>query len=238
MLVITLLSKSRKQVIATGRLALHSILRQGSEKVVKGFKVPLEDPKDHTVVACLHLMIQNAGVFIPVERIKRENRNLQTEGMRKVVSKEKDQIFKIDHSEDESEEDEDDLNNRENANEMNRKMQRMHKIKNFKEESGKLRVVEVREMSPDIKHTVLQEFIHSKSVSRVERINGLLIEAITNRSFVDVRTGEAAFFKIPINNIFDYQEIFEFKLLDSSNSSHKEEVTLIDKEKDLELWAS
>ena len=96
-------------------------------------------------------MIQNAGVFIPVERIKRENRNLQTEGMRKVVSKEKDQIFKIDHSEDESEEDEDDLNNRENANEMNRKMQRMHKIKNFKEESGKLRVVEVREMSPDIK---------------------------------------------------------------------------------------
>ena len=65
-----------------------------------------------------------------------------------------------------------------------------------------------------------------------------MIEAITNRSFVDVRTGEAAFFKIPINNIFDYQEIFEFKLLDSSNSSHKEEVTLIDKEKDLELWAS
>lgn len=85
-LTVALKSKTGKAVLASGKVPLYSLLRQGSEQVVKGFVVALKDQLDGTEVATLHLMIKNRGIYVPVDIIRSANK--EDQGKAKKLSKE------------------------------------------------------------------------------------------------------------------------------------------------------
>lgn len=90
-LTITLKSKTGKAVLGSGKVPLFSLLRQGSEQVVKGFVVALKDPIDGSEVAVLHLMVKNNGTYVPIDIIRDANK--ESNRSHKVVSKEHWDIF-------------------------------------------------------------------------------------------------------------------------------------------------
>jgi hypothetical protein len=100
-------------------VALHTLLRQGSEQVVKGFIVALKDPIDGSEVAVMHIMIKNSGTYVPIDIIRGANK--ESQGRHKVASKEHWDMFL------ESDEDED-INDRANPD-LQRKAQRVKALK-------------------------------------------------------------------------------------------------------------
>ena len=64
------------------------------------------------------------------------------------------------------------------------------------------------------------------------------MEAITKSISLDVRKNEPSFFKVLIKNIYEYKEIFSLKVNDDVPAKYSDEVKLLKKVNELEIWTN
>jgi hypothetical protein len=95
-----------------------------------------------------------------------------------------------------------------------------------------------KELTIEKKQQAFDFYQTAKDAERYFTASRKMMEGITKHIQLDVRKNEPCFFKIPVRNIFEHKEIFTVQLSDDVSAKYSEEVKLVRKLGDVEIWTN